>query len=212
LESILPTPNSELPTQSRMALIHASNLELLPPVAEGKTMYHVIPVSLIPQGYQRTKFIEFVGELNRRYPGARERIRVVTDRQDFRKVVEDLAADPNNIVDVALDDETLIDTLSKEIKMLVFKPEGGDLGDFRQLEGILAALRALHIEDVAQRNEKLSRLYELLTGKAPQNIPDISDPREFARQFIFVLPPIKVKEYGDLKRLNENLLRLIESA
>jgi hypothetical protein len=85
------------------------------------------------------------------------------------------------------------------------------MGDFRQLEGIMASLRALHIKDRRVMAEKLSKIYEFLTGES-RDVPDISDPKDFARQFIFTLPPIIIHDARELKTLNENLLRLIESA
>ena len=196
-----------------MDLIHKANLDLLPPLENGKTLWHVIPVSLIPQNAnynQQTKFIEFVNRLNRDYPNVREKIRIVTDRQNLAEVVKGLLSNPNNIVDVALDNESWIAELPL-VNMLVFKPKDGKLGDFRQLEGILAALRALHIKDRSQMKERLSKLHELLTGES-KNVPDIEDSKEFARQFIFVLPPIKVENYEDLRKMNERLLQLIQSA
>jgi len=207
--------------ETAMDEIHKVNLELLPPIETGKTMWHVIPLRLIPQSpdyNQRVKFYEFVKtRLDRLYPNVREKIKIVTDEGDYgRNLVDEvtrLAEDKNNIVDVALDSEEYIDKLPDGVGMLVFKPEGGDLGTFRQLEGILAALRALHIKDYAQRSEKLSALYGLLTGKEPPNgIPQVSDNKEFARRFQFILPPITIKDGKELQRLNENLLRLIESA
>ncbi len=198
-----------------MMLINNIDVGIMPAVEKGKTLWHVIPLTLIPQSQyynQRAKFIKFVKQMNKDYPDMREKIRVVTNRQDLAKVVSELANDPNNIVDVALDNEDYIDKLPDGIPMLVFKPKDGDLGDFRQLEGILASLRALHIKDYSQRKEKLSRLHELLTGEAPKEIPDIPDPKEFAKHLIFILPPIRIENSEDLKRLNENLLKLIESA
>ena len=199
-----------------MDAIHTMNLELIQPVEEGKTMWHVIPVSLIPQDPRynlRTKFIELVREMERLYPEAREKIRIVTDKQDLANVVNNLAKDPNNIVDVALDSESLIDKLPDSAKMLIFEAKDGDIGDFRQLEGILAGLRALHIKDYNQRIEKLSRIYKFLTGESPKNIPAASDSlKEFARKFKFILLPITIEDKEALRRLNENLLRLIEAA
>lgn len=204
-------------TQARnnMDILNLLDKELLPPVEAGKTLWHVIPVSLIPQSpdyNQQTRFIAFVNELNRLYPNSGEKIKVVTDRQSVEDIVKSLASDPDNIVDVALDSEGTVDKLPDGVKALVFKPKDGKLGDFRQLEGILAALRALHIKDPAQMREKLARIYRLLTGEAAQNIPEIADPREFAKKFIFILPPIEIRNKEELRRLNENLLELIKSA
>lgn len=204
-------------TKEDMSFLHDLNLELLPPIERGKTLLHIIPVSLVPQDpryNQRAKFIEFVHSLNRRYPNATEKIKVVTERQmkDLRKIIA-YEMEHGAIVDVALDNENYIDELPDGVKALVFESKDGNMGDFRQLEGILASLRALHIEDRSQREDKLSMLYRLLTGEEPPNdIPDINDTREFARRFKFILPPMTIKNKEELRQLNENLLRLIEAA
>jgi len=198
--------------------IHSLNIDVTPPIEEGKTLWHIIPAKLVPGSphyNQQVRFTEFVSDINRRYPNIREKIKVVTDRQDLLETVKGLAADPNNIVDVALDDESYINGLPDNVKMLVFKPVTdnlGGVGDFVQLEGVLAGLRALHIEDFGQRREKLERLYELLTGEKVTQFPNTQDAREFARNFIIKLPPIKVQDPDALRRINENLLRLMEAA
>jgi len=202
-------------TVSAMDAIHKLDLDLIPPVEKGKTLCHIIPIDLIPQSAdynQRSKFVEFIRQLNRDYPESRERIEVITDRQNLAERVRTLAADPNNIVDVALSDAIFIDSMP-DVPMLIFEPKDGDLGDFRQLEGIIAALRALHIRDYSQRIAALTSIHKLLTGKDPEHIPaaDVS-LKEFAKIFRFILPPITVKDAKELQRLNDNLLRLIESA
>lgn len=201
-------------TEDQMDAIHEIDKALLPDIDRGKTSWHVIQMTLAsrdPLYNQRAKFVEFINEMNRRYPEAREKIRLVSEKRDIAGVVAELAKDPNNIVDVALDSELAIDNMPKGIKMLVFRAKDGQMGDFRQLEGILAALRALHIDDFAQRKARLERIYELMTGEH-KDMPDISDLKEFAKAFQFILPPVTIKDKEELKRLNDNLLRLFESA
>lgn len=202
--------------EEAMVELHRLNVELLPAVEEGKTLVHILPVNLIPQGIdynQRTKFVEFVHRLKRDYPASKEEIRVVTDAQ-LAEVTEHLASNPNYIIDIALSNEGQLARIPDGVKALIFEAEGGQLGDFRQLEGILAALRALHIKDRAEMRDKLSRIYGLMTGKAisPNDIPDLIDTKQFARLFKFILPPMTIKDKERLRSLNDNLLRLIESA
>jgi len=198
----------------RMNSLHDIDKDLPRAIPDGKTRWLVVPVTLCPRDplyNQRTKFVEFVNEMNRLYPEVREKIRIVSDKQDLIQTVRTLSSDPNNMVSVALDSEECLEKMPDGVRMLIFKPEDDDLGNFRQLEGIIAALRVLYIDDFAQRKAKLERIYELMTGEHKE-VPDISDLKEFARQFQFILPPIIIKNKQELKRLNDNLLRLIESA
>lgn len=211
-----PAPIPDVLTKSiledQMEKIHSVDMDALPYLDKNKkTLWHVIPIRLIPPE-QRTMFIDLVAEMQREYPEGREKIRIVTEKQDLAGVVRELAADTGNLVDVALDNEGDIDKLPDGVKMLVFKPAGASLGNFRQLEGMIAGLRLLHMKDRAQFEEKMARLYELMTGKPPKEIPDISDPREFARKLIFELPPITVKDTEEFERLDKNLRELLKSA
>ena len=155
--------------------------------------------------------------MDRLYPDARERILLVTDRQGMFEAVSGLANGTNK-VDVAIDKDApggylkIIESLPPDVKMLVFHRQEPDSSDFINIEGILASLRALHIKDLHERLASLSRLYELMTGAPPKHIYAIDDPREFAKQFIITLPPIRVHDRQELRRLNENLLLLIENA
>lgn len=211
-----------VPFESKMKIeediknIHRLNIESIPSLEKNKTLWHVIPLSLVPQnaGYnQRNKFIEFVHRINRLYPDIPEKIKIVTEEQDIAAVVAELKADKNAIVDVALDNEADLERIPQNVDVLIFKPMDGIMGDFRQLEGIIASLRALHIKDAFQRRERLERLYGILTGRSPQKFPDaVDDPKEFARRFMFILPPITINNTNDLKLFNENMLRLMEAA
>ncbi len=189
-----------------MKEIHRINLDIGVYHEAGRTFWHVIPIELVPYPI-RNKFIDIVARMNRDYPDAPEKIKIVTEHQDLFDIAGRLSAD--NDVDVALSRRGDIDKLPDGVKALVFE---GELGNFRQLEGVLACLRALSIKNSAERSDKLSRLYKLLTGEDPKKIPDISDPKTFARNFIFILPPIAVENYEYLRKLNSNLLHLIESA
>jgi hypothetical protein len=191
-----------------MNAIHSLNLNLIPAVPKGKILWHVIPEELIPYSI-RSKFIAAVNEMNK-IPRIREKIKIVTERQDFNDEVASLINDNNNIVDVAVDKMEKLKSLPTGVKALVFE---GQLGDFRQLEGILAALRAIQQNNV----QTLLSLYKMLTGE-PFNgteddiIKNIENPMRLARFIIFNLKPIEKLSGEDLKHLNDNLLKLIESA
>lgn len=194
--------------ESLMNTIHSLNLNLTPAIPRGKTLWHVIPQELIPYSI-RSKFITSVNKMNK-IPRIREKIKVVTERQDFNDEVTRLINDNNNIVDAAVDKIEKLENLPKGVKALVFE---GQLGDFRQLEGILAALRAIQ----QNNTQVLLNLYKMLTGE-PFNgteddiIKNIEDPMRLARFIIFNLKPIEKLSGEDLKHLNDNLLKLIESA
>ena len=204
------SPSADIVAE-QMKELHAIDIEALPHIEKKKTLWHVIPIGLIPPE-QRNMFIDLISSMQREYPEGREKIRIVTDRQDLKSMVEQLVTDSNNLVDVALDSEADIDKLPGGVKMLVFKPAGASLGNFRQIEGMIAGLRLLHMEDRVQFREKMSRLYEVMTGHPPKEIPDISDPREFARKLIFELPPITVESGEELEDINRSLRELLRSA
>jgi len=192
-----------------MIILHHMNLKLLPPVEDGKTLWHVIPEGLIPHSI-RSQFINMVSNINKDYPDLREKVVVVTNRQDLYDKVNELASDPYNIVDVAVQAKKDLAKLPPRVKALVFK---GRLSDFRQLEGIIAALRALQ----QNNGQALIRLYEILTGtqfKGDESaiIDNIEHPEILASIIIFNLKPIEIRNYEDLRKMNKNLLKLIQAA
>ena len=96
--------------------------------------------------------------------------------------------------------------------MLVFE---GQAGDFRQIEGIIIALRALHLE----RNKvipALLRMYAIMKGEPYEGkIPPVSmldRPRDFARTFIFDLPPVTGVPVNDIPELNKRLKEFLIAA
>jgi len=196
-------------TREDMLLIHSLNLNLLPPVESGKTLWHVIPIDRIPLSI-RGDFVYMVNYLNRAYPDVREKIKVVTERQDLNDAITGLLNDKNNIVDVAVSCKEDLENIPKGVKALVFD---GKLGDFRQLEGILAALRALQQENA----RALINLYEILTGQVFKGseadiIKYMENPKRLAGIIIFNLKPIEIHTYKDLEELNRTLLAFIRAA
>ncbi|MDP3732224.1 MAG: VWA domain-containing protein, partial [Candidatus Omnitrophota bacterium] len=191
-----------------MNAIHSMNLNLTPTVPQGKVLWHVIPEKIIPYPI-RSRFIAIANEMNR-IPRIREKIKVVTEKQDLNYIVSKLTNDSNNIVDAAVSKAEELEGLPNGVKALVFE---GELGEFRQLEGILAALRALHRNDV----RALIKLYELLTGDPFSGsegdiIKNLNDPKSLAQFILFKLKPIERIRIQDLERLNDNLIKLIQSA
>jgi hypothetical protein len=219
---------------AKMKRLHDIDTELIPPSYDGKVLYHIIPETIIPHEYvragidtQRVAFSEAVKNWNRAHPELSEKIWIATaeDMKHVDKLVADIAKRERDltkrgiVVDLALDRGSYLDDaafmamLPKGAEFLLFEPEGGKLGNFAQLEGILAALRALHIEDFARRVEKLKSIHELLTGRSPMQTPDPNDSAvEFARKLRFVLPPIEIRDPGEFDTLNKNLIALMAAA
>ena len=215
IEEETPKAKTAHDIENDIRVLHEINVQSVPRIEEGKMLWHVIPVSLIPQDArynQRAKIVALINDINRKYPQAREKIRIVTDAQDVASVVNELMLDPANIVDAALPDEGSINSLPRGVNMLVFRSKDGDTGNFRQFEGMIAALRVLQIKDLKERSERLSRIYRSLTGEECPGVPQISDPKEFARIFVFVLPPITAQDPDDLRRLGSVMMELMESA
>ena len=194
---------------AEMTRIHEMDIELIPPLEKGKTLWHVIPAELIPLSI-RKDFIKMVGDLNRDLPEMREKIRIVTEKQDLTAVTAELAADGNNVVDVAVAGAGQLESLPEGVKALVFE---GELGDFRQLEGILAALRALQQDNA----RALTDLYRILTGKdytgdEADILKNIADPVALSKVIKFTLLPIRVYDYNALDAMNQRLLQLMRAA
>jgi len=204
ISDIIKDQGRESAISENMERIHEINMSLLPPVENGKTLWHVIPEEIIPRSI-RANFVNMISDMNRTHPDLREKIKIVTNRQYLHAVIAKLVSDPNNIVDAAVADRKDLEELPEGIKALVFE---GKLGDFRQLEGILAALRALQ-----QNNTKaIIALYEILTGKLfsgseKEVLRCIEDPRRLADIIIFDLKPIEAEDYEEL---NLNLHEFIE--
>ena len=191
------------------AVIHEENMELTPAIPHGKVLWHVIDNELIPEMQQSLGFITRVNQMSSRLNGP-ERILVLNKGEKMEEVIAGLSADLNNIVHAVSHSEN-IDNIPEGIKVAIVT---GELGDYTQLEGIMAISRALDIEDIPVRNNTLRRLYRVLTreefdGELPA-IPD--DHKALAKAIVFILPKTVVENYKELKTLNENLLQLIMAA
>ena len=207
---INPQKDIFIQTMKQLRLIHDLDIELIPPVEKGKILWHVIPIDLVPHAV-RSEFVGIINSINRDYPDLKEKIKVVNDKQDLGSIVAGLIADPGNIVDVAVGDVQDLEILPDGVKALVFK---GELGDFRHLEGILAALRALHNNNI----DGLLKLYEILTGEkfdesmAGDIVSKINDPKQLAEIIVFTLKPVEVYEIEYIRELNKQLLQFIYAA
>ncbi|MFA6635991.1 MAG: radical SAM protein [Candidatus Omnitrophota bacterium] len=216
--------------RSVMSELHELNMDLIPPVPDGRTVYYVLPESIIPgedslasaDFDQRSSFRDVFARLRRDYSGNREKIIMVPD--DKMDNVEDVAVLIERIreyehevsgreveMNFALTSEKQLDLIPESAKALIFEAEGGNIGSIRQIEGIIAALRTLHIADIKERNNRLSVIYRLLTEKDPPEVFP-GDLRELARVVKFVLPPVLILDSDGLKELNDQMQIFIEFA
>jgi len=192
-------------TEFTMDRIHELNANLLAPVKENKILWHVIPLDLIPHSL-RSDFAHMIYRLNTdyRYKDLKERIEVVEDMENIDKEVRRLASSENNIVMVAVPDEKYLENLPKGVRGLVFEGEPGDYRSFKQIECILAALRALYLDDA----KALIELYEITKGEKFTG----TEEDMLAGNIKFYLKPITIEDPEDRDRLNKNLLELIRAA
>jgi mannose-6-phosphate isomerase-like protein (cupin superfamily) len=198
--------------EERMDALNKMYLKLIPPVKTGTTLVHLVSIDLIP--YQmRDEFVSMINDVNRNFPDMKEKIYVLTDRQDAGHMINKLndEADGACVFDVALADTDNLDNIPEGVKALVF---AGKLGNFRQLSGMLAALRALQQDEAGS----LIKLFEILTGKPFEGteadiLEVINDPKELAKIIIFNLRPVDSDlTVDDLAPLNRKLLAFIKAA
>ncbi|MDD5439585.1 MAG: hypothetical protein PHS37_05305 [Candidatus Omnitrophica bacterium] len=199
----------------KMTVIHEINKRLEPAIPPQKIMWHVIDHGMID-----IQQLPYFQNMNRDLDDgkSRERIRFVKAHETLAQVLEEIHHEhPGAVIDVATNDYARLAAISDPaIKALVIE---GAAGDFRQIEGLIAALRALHI-DRLRVIPTLFHIYAALgaTGKTGnENRYDTllklfeTDPREFARKFIYILPPIE-RLPDDLPRLNRLMRTFITSA
>ena len=105
-----------------------------------------------------------------------------------------------------------IDQVPEKVKMLVFK------GETRQIEGIMAALRTLHLP----KDEIITSILQIfkVMGAIPHEnnkplgelLHHLDNPKEFARNFVYILPPVTSLPVNDIPKINEKLLKLLTAA
>jgi len=201
--------------QIRMTVIHEINKKIEPAIPVGKILWHVIDKEMVGPN-QLVYFQNLNSALEK--AGSKERIRFVRERESLREAIDNIkAADAGAVIDVATDDaKKLTEINDKSIKALILERPAGD---FRQIEGIVAALRALR-EDRSRILPALKQIYRAIGAVAKDgNEMDEAEllklldtnPLEFARRFIYVLPPIE-KLPDDLPGLNKRLREFLISA
>ena len=195
-------------------------------IPEDKVLWHILEHEVVGIGEANSSFTQKVNNAFRE-SNAPERIWITRGDETIEGAMTRIKRIcPNAIFDVALakgegeDIDEYITSMpdsynGEKIKMLVF--EGDDFvgGSPAHIRGVIAALRALHLnkEEVVPA---LLWIYEII-NEAPYEggIPDVSlldDPKEFARQFVFSLPRIWFFDYNKRVEMQEMLLKMLTSA
>ena len=201
-----------------MSVINEVNVRLTPRIPEKKVLWHIIEQGVLSNN-QRSSFAQGINNASIESK-ARERIWVVKRGRSITQTIDELQGlcpEEDLIFDVALSSPEHTARVpgqvnGEKIPMLIFQ---GKPGDLRQVEGIVAALRALHL-DKDEVMPKLLQIYSILAESAfKDELPDIDtlydSPKDFALRFIFDLPPAEPL-LEDYENLNERLLAFLTSA
>ncbi|MCX5667267.1 MAG: 6-phosphofructokinase [Candidatus Omnitrophica bacterium] len=189
-----------------MQAIHEAHRILAPAaIDKSRMVFHVIDPMLIPE--EQAGLATLINKLTRG-DDFKEKVVIGKGWEPLEDTIAGILKKyPDAIIDVATRDPAKQAQLEKaNILSLVFKPELGEC-NFRQLEGIIAALRAVQRND----REALLKIYAILTGiKITESMPE--DIRDLIKRLIFTLPAVEIKDSSELRRLNDNLLEFIRSA
>ncbi len=141
-------------------LIHELNMGLHASMPRGRSTFYLIHEDIIPVS-MRNEFTRVIQKIRKDYPYIREHVRVINDRHlstGIYAFLEKAGYDPDK-KDVFMASPTRQALIDSGAEGIVFDGRAED--EFRHMEGIIAALRALALRDI----QILVELYELLTGK-----------------------------------------------
>ncbi|MBF0493997.1 MAG: hypothetical protein HQL28_02560 [Candidatus Omnitrophica bacterium] len=211
--------------KKEMAKIHSMNAKLLPAVPEGKTLWLVIQEDLIPLSASN-QFEAMVKRMNSvEFKDVREKI-IIVPKKDITFQIDQFLRDGDMVSAAIQGGDSANEMLSgiyesaqsvtgapgKHARALVFDGNIGSNEEFKQLEIIMTALRALYMGNVKAFRE----IYKMLPGSfldegAIANITEeiLNNPQKLAQIIRFKIEPIKVEE---LKQANEAVLEFIHAA
>ena len=200
----------------RMDMLEELDRMAKPAAPQGRILWHIIENGLAASS-QAYSFRQAVNNMSFG-SSAVERVYMMGETETIESAmarIKDACA--NAVFDIALSDVRHIENVpayegDDRIMMLVFE---GEVGGFSHIKGIVSALRALRMPN-DEAIPMLERIYLVLSGKRydgkapPAELLD--NPPEFARQFIFTLPPASSIPQDEIRRLNSRLLELLRSA
>lgn len=209
-----PTATPVETSRQEAERIHAENLKYTPTIPEKTILCHIITDSILhetqkgmlqrlEQDMRGKKYSEKVARLS------------ITDPDKFIDELRTLIAKQRELYkdytvkfDVACPNTELVEEVLKsdlEVKALAFEP----CKEPAQVEGIILALRALHMG----RLDSLRVAFEILSGnKLDLEGLGITNIDEFARRITFILPAAKGLNYDNIKKLNDIIRKNIEAA
>lgn len=204
----------------KIGILHEINVMVgmmaKPALPKDKVVWRIIEQSVVAPS-QRSKFAQ---DLKNYYSSPdckdKERIWILRAGESIAQAMARIREiTPEAEFDVALSAKSHIDKVPAEIsKILVFRGDNG--ADVVQIEGVIAALRALRIENRQEAINILLRIYSALNGSRYKgDIPPpsaLSDPRQFARDFVFDLPATKPIPHDDMLKMNARLFALLTAA
>ena len=190
-----------------MDKIHFKNMELSSGAAElaeqeKKTIYYLIPESMVPAA-QHTMLRQVSQQLEK--AKSKERILLVADDDIVSRALKIRDEDKAMPFVASRDGEMYRELFEVNgVKTLRF---GGEVGDIRQVEGMIAALRAYATGNAVL----LKDIYSILTGKRItaslyENVDTI------AKGLIFELPPIEELDTEEIMEMNRHIKMLLLAA
>ena len=197
--------------------IHKANLKLIPRISKERVICHIVDDSLVIPEQKRILYELDKTMRNKWYQEKIVRISGY-DEADFMANLE-IAKQKQKELYPGCDIEfsiacKSIQTLSKildadnDAKAIAFEPSG----EPAQVEGIILALRALYLKP-EKALVNLQKVYEFLSGqKLSKEDMAINDIKTFLKKKIFVLPPIRLSDHGELARINRLIYENIRTA
>ncbi|MFA6321532.1 MAG: helix-turn-helix domain-containing protein [Candidatus Omnitrophota bacterium] len=197
-----------------MTAFNKIDRDIKPAIPDNKIVWRIIENEIVPIAQQST----FITKLNKASAASdsTEKVHILNGRETVAEAMAAIRSEcPNAIFDVAVSDASHIkDVLESDAAARVLVVNG-KIVDFAQIEGVVAALRALRMPDRSAAVAALLRIYSVLNGRAYNGQIDpslLDDPVEFARQFTLDLPPTRQIPAGEISKMNERLIAFMISA
>jgi thiamine kinase-like enzyme len=195
-----------------METAHNINMSVIPPLAGERRLVHVISTDLLPVSAGRFRLVREIEKMQNAIGDLSERI-VFCSPKNLERKIRELKKDGKTVVNVALASVKDLSNLPSGVRALVFEGEKGKENDFKQIEVVIAALRALHQGDI----ESLINIHNLLSEEAFDGdekllMEYLEDPRKLAEWLTIKLGPITIVNEDELKVLYERTLLFIRAA